>query len=179
MSWLNWQYQVDIISGEPLLKWESKRKGMGWSMSIHFESTWCTNSCWMLSRTHARVVVCDSYNLLCHFKQVRRREKKVFLQENCSRRRIYTKHSNTLAQYFTGCVKHATSCQMLIFHRWPLLINIYKCVWLCVNRHVNTEQIHIVTVCVRCAREWAPVGMMVYFFDIQTTTTNFTILRRI
>lgn len=62
-------------------------------------------------------------------------------------------------QYFTDCVKHATPCQMLIFHRWPLLINIDTCA------------------CVYCVCVCVPWSGWLCFFGIQTTT-NFMILRR-
>lgn len=117
-------------------------------MSIHAESTWCV--C-------ANVILVIYYAISNKYWE---ESEKVSLQENCSRRRIYTKHSNTLApQYFTDCVKHATPCQMLIFHRWPLLINIDTCA------------------CVYCVCVCVPWSGWLCFFGIQTTT-NFMILRR-
>lgn len=84
MSWLNWQYQLDIIRGY-CSNGNQNEKVLG----PHFQSTWCV---WIYVgwRVQARAYVIHVIYYAISNKYNRKVKKKVFLQENCSRRRIYT-----------------------------------------------------------------------------------------
>lgn len=84
MSWLNWQYQLDIIRGY-CSNGNQNEKVLG----PHFQSTWCV---WIYVgwRVQARAYVIHVIYYAISNKYNRKVKKKVFLQENCSRRRIFT-----------------------------------------------------------------------------------------
>lgn len=123
------------ISGR-LLKWESKRKGT----SIHSDSTWCVyvrvKSCWIHSYVGARVCVCYSCNLLCHFKQVLRRERKSFpTGELFTEAYLYKTFKHTYAIFCELCEAYDT---MSNAHFSSLAtIDKYIFVCACVDPHAN------------------------------------------
>lgn len=147
-----------------------------WVCSIHFESTWCVCMCmceFLLDvNARNRLCVCDSCNLLCHFKQVQWRGKKSFPTGKLfTKAYLYKTLKHTCPMFCGLCEAYDT---MSNAHFSSLAtINKYMYVWVSVNPHVNRYTLWL---CVYV--RWIDLSLDDGIFSDIQTTTNFTILRQ-